>query len=77
MDSEHPGNVEISHGCRLEHQEHDYSVSLVSKITVKSLLLHVVEAAWDLHLSHCPREISMEPAKVGKWGKETQLETNI
>lgn len=67
MDSEHPGNVEISHGCRLEHQEHDRSVSLVSRIAVKSLLLqHVIEAAWDLHLSHCPREISMEAAKVGR-----------
>lgn len=66
MESEHPGNVEISHGCRLEHPENVYSVSLVSRITVKSLLLHVIEATWVLHLSHYPREISMETAKVGK-----------
>lgn len=46
MDSEYPGIVEISSGSLLEHQEHDYSASLVSRITVKSLFLqHVVEAA--------------------------------
>lgn len=44
--SEHLGIVEISSGVLLEHQEHDSSVSLVTRITVKSLLpQHVIEAA--------------------------------